>query len=97
MASRKQVNPNKWERCEDQGKFWKGGRETSESLHPFSCAVCTQELKMTTLNHESELYWTAIDYLASDKSGLQIFMSLPNEEEKIKFLERKMGRTNWAS
>ena len=54
-------------------------------------------LKMTTLNHESELYWTAIDYLASDESGRQIFMSLPNEEEKIKFLERKTGRTNWTA
>ncbi|KAF3543120.1 hypothetical protein DY000_02005621 [Brassica cretica] len=58
VASRKHVNPDKWERLttaiEDQGKFWKGNRETFESLNPFSCAVCMQELlKMTTLNHES--------------------------------------------
>ncbi|WZZ43865.1 hypothetical protein YC2023_040124 [Brassica napus] len=43
---------------------------------------------MTTLNHESELYWTAIDYLASDESDFQIFMSLPNEEENIKVVQK---------
>lgn len=102
VASRKQVNPDKWDRLttaiKDQGKFWKGGRETFESLNPFSCAVCMQELlKMTTLNHESELYWAAIDYLASNESGRQIFMSLPNEAEKIKFLARKTGKADWAA
>ncbi|XP_010412500.1 PREDICTED: uncharacterized protein LOC104698807 [Camelina sativa] len=101
-SSRKRAQPDKWDRLttalEDQGQFWKGGRETFESLNPFSCAVCMQELtKMTLLNHESELYWAAIDYLASDENGRQIFMSLPNEEEKIKFLERKTGKSDWAA
>ncbi|CAH2051538.1 unnamed protein product [Thlaspi arvense] len=77
---------------EDQGRFWKGGRETFESLNPFCCAVCMQELlKITSLDHGNELYWAAIDYLASDESGRQIFMSLPSDAEKIKFLERKTG------
>ncbi|CAH8373018.1 unnamed protein product [Eruca vesicaria subsp. sativa] len=77
-ASRKQANPDKWDRhttaIEDHRKFWKGGRETFESLNPFICAVCMQEfLKITTLNHESELYWAAFDYLASNESGRQVF------------------------
>ncbi|KAL1193476.1 hypothetical protein V5N11_000374 [Cardamine amara subsp. amara] len=102
VASRKQAQSDKWDRLttaiEDQGNFWKGGRETFECLNPFSCAVCMQQLtKMTLLNHESELYWAAIDYLASDENGRQIFMSLPNEEEKIKFLERKTGKADWAA
>lgn len=101
-SSSKQAIPDKWDRLttaiEDQGKFWKGGRETFESLNPFSCAVCMQELlKITTLDHDSDLYWAAIDYLASDESGRQIFMSLPNEVEKIKFLERKTGKADWAA
>lgn len=101
-SSSKKGNPDKWDRLttaiEDQGKFLKGGREAFETLNPFSVAVCMQELvKMTKLDHDSELYWAAIDYLASDESGRQIFMSLPNEAEKIKFLERKTGKVDWAA
>lgn len=46
-------------------------------------------LKITILDHGSELYWNVIYYLALVEKGHQIYMSLPNEVEKIQFSNEK--------
>ncbi|KAJ0266209.1 Myb/SANT-like domain-containing protein [Hirschfeldia incana] len=98
-SSRKRPNSDHWDRItstlENQERFWSAGRKTFDSFNPFNTAICTEELlKMSTLDQDSELYWAALDHLACNENGRQIFMTLPNEQQKIKYLERATGKKN---
>ncbi|CAN6860776.1 hypothetical protein Bca4012_044424 [Brassica carinata] len=98
-SSRKRPNLDHWDRItntlENQERFWSAGRQTFDSFNPFNTAICTEELlKLSTLDQEIELYWASLDYLASNENGRQIFMTLPDEKQKIKYLERATGKMN---
>ena len=93
----KRPNLDHWDRItntlENQERFWSAGRQKIDSFNPFNTAICTEELlKLSTLDQESELYWASLDYLASNENGRQIFMTLPDEKQKIKYLERATGK-----
>ena len=98
-SSRKRPNLDHWDRItntlENQERFWSAGRQTFDSFNPFNTAISTEELlKLSTLDQEIELYWASLDYLASNENGRQIFMTLPDEKQKIKYLERATGKMN---
>ncbi|VVA98471.1 unnamed protein product [Arabis nemorensis] len=98
-SSWKRPNLDHWDRItstlENQERFWSASQKTFDSFNPFSSALCTEELlKMSRLDHDGELYWTALEYLAGNENSHQIFLTLPNEEEKIKYLERVTGKKN---
>ncbi|KAF8105153.1 hypothetical protein N665_0162s0032 [Sinapis alba] len=96
-SSRKRPNSDHWDcitsTLENQERFRSAGRKKFDSFNPFNTAICTEErLKMSTLDQDSKLYWVALDYLARNESGRQIFMTLLNEQQKIKYLERATGK-----
>lgn len=98
-SSKKRPNSDHWDRItstlENQERFWSAGRKTFDSFNPFSSAICTEELlKMSSIDHDGELYWRALDCLAGNESSRQIFMTLPTEQQKIKYLERLTGKKN---